>query len=118
MEGGGGADRLRQRRLHPCVWIPFLSLGVRLTVGWLFGLFTNQNYVYHHHPPPHTTKPTHAHTHAHTGYLNGQGVPVAWAKTGVKFVHHEAEKYDLGMLGGWFGCVCAALLVGSVGLAP
>ena len=30
-------------------------------------------------------------------YLKAQGVPVAMAKTGVKFVHHEAEKYDVGV---------------------
>lgn len=30
-------------------------------------------------------------------YLKAQGVPVAIAKTGVKFVHHEAEKYDVGV---------------------
>ncbi|CAB1103506.1 unnamed protein product [Ectocarpus sp. CCAP 1310/34] len=32
-----------------------------------------------------------------TQYLKAQGVPVAIAKTGVKFVHHEAEKYDVGV---------------------
>ncbi|CAM9385398.1 unnamed protein product [Scytosiphon promiscuus] len=32
-----------------------------------------------------------------TQYLKAQGVPVAMAKTGVKFVHHEAEKYDVGV---------------------
>lgn len=30
-------------------------------------------------------------------YLKSNGVPVAMAKTGVKFVHHEAEKYDVGV---------------------
>ena len=30
-------------------------------------------------------------------YLKSNGVPVAMAKTGVKFVHHEAEKYDIGV---------------------
>lgn len=30
-------------------------------------------------------------------YLKSRGVPVAMAKTGVKFVHHEAEKYDIGV---------------------
>ena len=30
-------------------------------------------------------------------YLRSNGVPVAMAKTGVKFVHHEAEKYDVGI---------------------
>lgn len=30
-------------------------------------------------------------------YLKAHGVPVAIAKTGVKFVHHEAEKYDVGV---------------------
>ncbi|KAM3571168.1 hypothetical protein VYU27_006780 [Nannochloropsis oceanica] len=34
---------------------------------------------------------------ASTRYLREKGVPVAFAKTGVKFVHHEAEKYDLGI---------------------
>ncbi|CAM9095730.1 unnamed protein product, partial [Laminaria digitata] len=32
-----------------------------------------------------------------TQYLRSNGVPVAMAKTGVKFVHHEAEKYDVGV---------------------
>ena len=32
-----------------------------------------------------------------TQYLKTQGVPVSMAKTGVKFVHHEAEKYDVGV---------------------
>eukprot|EP00904_Undaria_pinnatifida_P011484 jgi/Undpi1/7466/HiC_scaffold_22.g09939.m1 len=32
-----------------------------------------------------------------TQYLRSNGVPVAMAKTGVKFVHHEAEKYDVGI---------------------
>lgn len=44
-------------------------------------------------PPDH-----HHQTQTPTGYLKLQNVPVAWAKTGVKFVHHEAEKYDLGAL--------------------
>lgn len=30
-------------------------------------------------------------------YLKSTGVPIAVAKTGVKFVHHEAEKYDIGV---------------------
>ncbi|KAH8057487.1 phosphoacetylglucosamine mutase [Aureococcus anophagefferens] len=29
-------------------------------------------------------------------YLAGRGVAVAYAKTGVKYVHHEAEKFDVG----------------------
>ena len=45
-------------------------------------------------PPPNH----HHQTQTPTGYLKLQNVPVAWAKTGVKFVHHEAEKYDLGAL--------------------
>lgn len=32
-----------------------------------------------------------------TRYLKSTGVPVSVAKTGVKFVHHEAEKYDVGV---------------------
>lgn len=30
-------------------------------------------------------------------YLKSTGVPIAVAKTGVKFVHHEADKYDVGV---------------------
>ena len=30
-------------------------------------------------------------------YLAGRGVAVAYAKTGVKYVHHEAEKFDIGV---------------------
>jgi phosphoacetylglucosamine mutase len=30
-------------------------------------------------------------------YLRGRGVEVRFAKTGVKYVHHEAVKYDLGI---------------------
>ncbi|KAH8046318.1 phosphoacetylglucosamine mutase [Aureococcus anophagefferens] len=30
-------------------------------------------------------------------YLAGRGVAVAYAKTGVKYVHHEAEKFDVGV---------------------
>lgn len=106
MEGGGGADRIRQRRLHQCVGI-LSCLCVCVAVdewvaGWLVGLF----------PPPvnHlSTRQTGA--RKHTGYLKGRGVPVAWAKTGVKFVHHEAEKYDLGkwlvcLVGCSCGCSC------------
>ncbi|CAM9372982.1 unnamed protein product [Discosporangium mesarthrocarpum] len=32
-----------------------------------------------------------------TSYLKSTGVKIAVAKTGVKFVHHEAEKYDIGV---------------------
>ncbi|CAM9771735.1 unnamed protein product [Ascophyllum nodosum] len=32
-----------------------------------------------------------------THYLKERGVTVGLAKTGVKFVHHEAEKYDIGV---------------------
>ena len=30
-------------------------------------------------------------------YLAGRGVAVSYAKTGVKYVHHEAEKFDIGV---------------------
>ncbi|CAM9623639.1 unnamed protein product [Choristocarpus tenellus] len=32
-----------------------------------------------------------------TSYLKSTGVHIAVAKTGVKFVHHEAEKFDIGV---------------------
>ncbi|EWM26015.1 phosphoacetylglucosamine mutase [Nannochloropsis gaditana] len=34
---------------------------------------------------------------ASTRYLRDKGIPVVFAKTGVKYVHHEAEKYDIGI---------------------
>ncbi|EKU22046.1 phosphoacetylglucosamine mutase, partial [Nannochloropsis gaditana CCMP526] len=34
---------------------------------------------------------------ASTRYLRDKGIPVVFAKTGVKHVHHEAEKYDIGI---------------------
>ena len=35
--------------------------------------------------------------HRKPSYLKERGVTVGLAKTGVKFVHHEAEKYDIGV---------------------
>lgn len=50
-----------------------------------------------------------------SGYLRDKGIPVVFAKTGVKHVHHEAEKYDIGIYFEVFGERMEGLKEGQFG---
>ena len=41
--------------------------------------------------------PTHTHLHTSTNYLLDCGVNIVMAKTGVKYVHHKALQFDIGV---------------------